>query len=1618
MNKPEAPAEEIPYRLEALVRERMDDPMRDAAARFVRHYFARVPDDALRERTLPDLYGAALAHWTFIRRRLPGSVLLRAYNPVLEAHGWESKHTVVEIAIEDMPFLVDTVRMEVNRQGLQVLEVIHPIYRLERDAAGDIREVFDRAQQGDGKPEAVIHLELVRQTDSTMLQRLEVGLRRVLSDLRRAVEDWKPMQAALAAVVRELEESPPPIEKGLLEEARAFLHWMADDHFTFLGYRVYDLLGKGGREALHIVSGSGLGILRQPHGEGSSRAFASLPPQFKRLARTPQLLLLTKANARATVHRPVNLDYVGVRRFDAEGRVIGEHRFLGLYGSRAYSCVPIEIPVVRQKIHCVMQRADLDPGGHSAKALQHILETYPRDELFQIQCDDLYEISMGILELGERQRPRLFLRQDVYGRFVVCLVYVPRERYETRARQRMQQVLREVFNPTEIEFTVNLTDAPMARVLFIVRTDPGALPAYDRRDLEARLAAAVLSWQDDLQTALHERSGEARGAELFQSYGDAFPAGYREDFPVRAAVRDIEEMEQLGEGDHLRMILYRRLEATGRRLRFKVFRRGRTLPLYQVLPILENMGVQVEEEHPYRVERTSGEALWVHDFGLACKFGDGPETMEIRDLFQEAFAQVWHGRMENDGFNALILRARLNWRSISLLRCVAKYLRQSTLTFSQAYMEEAVVANPEVARLLLELFDVRFNPVRPSHAQQRASRLLAQLGEQLDAVRSLDHDRILRSFLSVCQACLRTNFFQSGPSDNPRDVIAIKLDSSRISDLPEPRPLYEIFVYSPCVEGIHLRGGKVARGGLRWSDRREDYRTEILGLMKAQMVKNAVIVPVGAKGGFVVKRAPEDGSRQAMRRVGIECYRLFIAGLLDLTDNLSGEHSRPPVDVVRYDGDDPYLVVAADKGTATFSDIANEVAQGYGFWLGDAFASGGRTGYDHKAIGITARGAWESVRQHFRAEGIDYGRQPFTVVGIGDMSGDVFGNGLLWSRQIKLIAAFDHRHVFIDPDPDPEVSFRERQRLFALSGSSWADYDPSAISEGGGVYSRQLKSVALSPRAQQVLAARAESLTPSDLIRAVLRAPVDLLWNGGIGTYVKASWERNADIGDRINDGLRVDASALRCKVVGEGGNLGLTQAARIEYARLGGRLDSDFIHNAGGVSCSDHEVNIKILLDRIVADGDLTLKQRNRLLAEMTEEVADLVLQDIYWQTAAISLEEVRAAELLPEHALFLRRLEQAGHLKRALEFLPDEEEIGERQAQGRGLSRPEIALVVSYAKHTFYEGLLASDLPEDLCMAPELERYFPTALRLRYRDAIHQHRLRREILCSTVANRFVNRLGSTFVFRLQEELGASAAAVARAGAVVWEVFGLRRLWSQAAGLDTAFPEALRLDILIAARHLASRTCRRLLQEHGERLPVKALIERYQASVGRLAEQLPELLDEQRLSALEQDAEMFEQAGAPAALALWVAGMSALSCGLDLVQISEASQVGVEDVARVYFGLGTDLDLDWLARQLAALPAPDRWHNSARSALEDDLSARHRALCTAILRGSMRGASAASRLEAWRHQHHAAVERYRRLLGELRATGQIDVAMLSVAVREVAFLAASTQPADDPADE
>ncbi|CAN5523370.1 NAD-glutamate dehydrogenase [soil metagenome] len=1583
------------------------------AGRFLRQYYAQVPADDLIERDVIDVYGAALAHWNLGRRRTLGVPRVRVYTPQFESDGWQSTHSVVEIINEDMPFLVDSVTNELNRHGLGIHLVVHPMIAVRRDPEGVLLEVLEPSQEGaeDSISESFIHVEVDRQTDHDFINELRNDIERVLGDVRAAVDDWRDMLERVRRVNLELDESPPPVDPDDVAEAKDFLQWIYDGNFTLLGYREYELLEHEGKEALKVTPGSGLGILRQDDPDAPP-SIVELPPEAQKRARQRKLFVLTKANSRATVHRPSYLDYVGVKRFDDAGEVMGEWRFLGLYTSTAYNTSPTQIPILRRKVRRVVERSGFPPASHSRKDLEAILESYPRDELFQASTDELSRIAMGILHLQERQRVRLFVRRDTYGRFFSCLVFIPRDRYNTAIRLRMQDLLTEAFEARGVEYTTRVSESVLARLHFIIRTEPEADPSYDVEEIEKRLVATVRSWSDDLRAALVEELGEERGIELFRTYGDAFPGSYRDDTVPRRAVFDIKHLETLEPDEDLGMGLYHLLEAPEGFLRFKLYRSGSPMTLSEILPLLEHMGARVIDQRPYEVSLPNGETRWIYDLGLACGDLGEFETDEVKAAFQETFARVWRNDIEDDGFNRLTLSAGLSWRDIAVLRALSKYLRQTGSRFSQAYMEDTLIGNPHIAGRLIDLFHARFAPATRLDAPEAVAGHVKELEETLDAVQSLDQDRILRSFLSLVLAMLRTNYYQSSDG-RPKTHLVFKLDPSKIEDLPLPRPKFEIFVYSPRVEGVHLRGGKVARGGIRWSDRREDFRTEILGLMKAQQVKNAIIVPVGAKGGFVVKRPPEDGDREALFEEVKNCYQNFIRALLDITDNLVDGKVVPPEDVVRYDDDDPYLVVAADKGTATFSDIANAISDDYGFWLGDAFASGGSVGYDHKKMGITARGAWESVKHHFRERGVDVQTTDFTVVGIGDMSGDVFGNGMLLSRHIKLVGAFDHRHIFIDPDPDPETSFQERERLFDLGRSSWADYDEALISAGGGVYPRTAKSISLSKEVQRALGIEVAKLTPHEVIKALLRAPAELLWNGGIGTYVKASSETHAEAGDKINDLVRVDASELRCHVVGEGGNLGFTQRARVEYALAGLRINTDSIDNSAGVDCSDHEVNIKILLNAVVAQGDMTTKQRNSLLAEMTDEVGRLVLRDNFQQTQALSNSVTQAVSMVDVHTRYIGHLEQRGKLDRFVEFLPDEEGVEERKSNGQGLTSPEFAILLAYSKNGLAKELLASDLPEDPHLGRELVRNFPEPLREPFSAEMERHRLRREIIATRVANAVVNTSGITFVFRLGEETGAAAPDVARAQTVAREIFDMGSLWSEIEGLDHQVEAATQTAMILEGRKLVERGTRWLLRHCSRPLDISATVERYKEGPAELTALLPEVLVGPDETARGEATRRFMQEGVPEELATRVAGLSALFSALDLVEVSSAVDEPVASTAAAYFLLGNRLQLHWLRDRILALPRDDRWQALARDALRNDLYGWHGTLTAEAVKSTKAEQDVEDRINAWfGHKGHAH-ERYRQMLDDIRAVGRFDLATLSVALREVRNLAeAGSSPA------
>ena len=1606
---------------------------------FANAFYRRMSEDEWAHHSAESWAALAVDMLEFVVQRKAGTPQVRLFNPTMETHGWESPHTVLQVVNDDMPFLVDSVTMALAEANISVHVLGHPVVPVTRDKAGKLVSI------GEGQAESLMHLEIDRQSTQSMAS-IQKKLATVLDDVRAIVADWSEMHGKMLDVADDLATRTLPIDDAGRKEGQEFLRWVADDHFTFLGYREYDVVAQGGEDVLRAVKDSGLGLLRGKDTH-KPRSLASLAATSMPNSGSIDALILTKTNARATVHRRGYMDYIGVLSFDGKGKPVREERFLGLYTSSAYTRRPWDIPLVRQRHEYVMRESDLADDGHSGKALRHILETLPRDELFQASGEELLTIATGILGLQERVRSKLFLRRDRFGRFFSGLVYIPRERFNTDVRLRIEAMLKRELQGETIDTTVLLSDSPLAQLHVLVRPKAGefgadGMPQVDNAAIAAELSEIVRDWREDLVGLLTERHGEEQGLAMAGTFGSALPPGYIEDVSVAVAAADVEHLAALEGPDDLRLSLYRSRPGPGG-LRFKFYRQRSDISLSDALPMMENMGLRVIAEHPYRLH-AGGEVVYIQDFEVETSSPDAA-VEAIGDNFTDAFSRTWRGEAENDGFNRLILAAGLTWRQVSMLRAYVKFLLQVGVPFSQSYVAETFARYPVLARLLVELFEARFDPRtgKESKAEiksgmerfQKQAELLSGSDEAmlsalapviaarggkreaqidatttalktlLDRVSSLDEDRILRSFMSVIEATLRTSYFQDGIGGADCGYVAYKFDSALVPDLPKPRPYREIFVYGPRVEGIHLRFGPVARGGLRWSDRREDFRTEVLGLVKAQMVKNTIIVPVGAKGGFIVKRPPAD--RAELQAEGVACYRMFINGLLDITDNLVDGKVVHPQDVVRHDGDDAYMVVAADKGTARFSDIANGISADHNFWMGDAFASGGSVGYDHKGMGITARGAWESVKRHFRALGVNTQKEDFTAAGIGDMSGDVFGNGMLLSRHIRLVAAFDHRDIFLDPDPVAATSFKERQRLFKLAGSSWQDYKSELISEGGGVFPRSAKSIPLTAQVKTVLGIdeSIDAMSPNELMSAILKAPVDLLWNGGIGTYIKASSESHADVGDRGNNGLRIDGRDVRCKVIGEGGNLGMTQLGRIEAAQAGAILNADFIDNSAGVGTSDREVNIKILLNEQVKLKKLTLPARNKLLAEMTEELAGLVLVDNYRQNQAISLMERMSAPRIGSKQHFIQTLETQGLLDRQIEYLPSDAEIAERKARGVGLTRPELAVLLSYSKLVLFQQLVDSDAPEDPYLSRELVRYFPKPLQAKYAKAMEGHRLKREIIATAITNSMVNRMGATFPLRMQEDTGRSPGEIAEAYTIAREALDARDLWAQIDALDGKVLESVQIDALQTIWELLRSVTRWLLSRPGPMPEITDGMARFGSGFKAVHAALPETMSQARRDAFNAQLADWKGKGVPSALANHLAALPVLEFACDIIEIANTHKVSALEAARAYFDLGTGLKLSWLHEQIDALPVDGRWQALARGALRDELAAQQRALVGQILAGGGKK-PAAAKVEAWLQRDDQGLRFTLSMLADLVNQKTLDYPTVSVAVRRMAQMA------------
>lgn len=1580
----------------------------------VQRMLRQLDGEEIQRRSVAELVSAARSLTGLAAQRSAAETQVEVLLPEPGAD-WEHSVTVVNICTADAPFLVDSVSAAVARHGLGMHLLLHPLVSVRRSEAGELLETGVTG----GTLESWIHLQLDRLATAQQAAELQAALQKVLADVHAAVADWRQMRRACLDIVTDLRTTPPTtVEQASVQPAVEFLNWLADDNFTFLGYREHVLEeGAEGELQLRALPETGLGILR-----GQTAAVSPLTPEAQRTARDPRLLTITKANSRATVHRDVYLDYIGVRTFDEAGNVTGERRFLGMFTSAAYNTSVLTLPIVAAKANAVVAMSGHTPTSHSGKDLLQVLEQYPRDELFQDTPEHLLAVATEVGRLRKRRRSRAFLRRDEFGRFVSALVYMPRDRHNTTVRLRIEKLLCEVFGTTRVDHTTRVGDSPLAQLHFVLRMPRGAaIPEVDEDALQAELEAVIRGWDETLQAELGEKYAPQEAAELLARYGQGFPEAYKEAVSPRDALRDIELMERLRGGAEFAVRLYSPETHGGEKRVFTLASR-QMHPLTEVLPVLTNLGVDVVDERPYRVTLSDGSVRYLSDFGLAAQTApDSPAFAAWQDAawggdFEDAFAAVWRGDAESDALNALVLHAGMPWEQVLILRAIAMYLRQIGSAFSVEYIEQALVANPQIARDLVALFVARFQPAAADAAGVAADAAvrepeLAAVRErilaELDGVSSLDHDRILRAFVGVIEAAVRTNYFQRTAAGARKPCLSLKLRCAAVPGIPKPVPMFEIWVYSPEVEGVHLRFGKVARGGLRWSDRREDFRTEVLGLVKAQMVKNAVIVPTGSKGGFFGKRLPDPAlGRAEWLEAGKAAYRTFIRGLLDLTDNRQGDQVVTPAGIVRWDEEDPYLVVAADKGTASFSDIANSISAEYGFWLDDAFASGGSEGYDHKGMGITARGAWESVKRHFRELGHDTQSEDFTVVGVGDMSGDVFGNGMLRSQHIRLVAAFDHRHVFVDPTPDAAASFAERQRLFELPGSSWDDYDRSLISAGGGVFPLSAKSIPVSPEMREALglAQGVTKLTPGELKRAVLLAPVDLLWNGGIGTYVKASSESNAEIGDRGNDAIRVNGNELRVRVVGEGGNLGVSQRGRIEAAVHGVRINTDAIDNSAGVGTSDREVNIKILLGQLERAGVLDRSARNELLRSMTDEVGVQVLRDNYEQNVLLGNSRENAVEMLPSHERLIEWLEGRDELDRELEFLPSQQEVAARIEEGRGLTRPEFAVLVAYAKLALKHDLALTALADDPWFQHTLAEYFPRELRERYGDHLAEHPLRTEIIVNSVVNSMVNRGGITFAYRAQDETGASAEQIARAYVVAREVFGLADFVAAVEATDNVVPTAVQTELYLSFRRLLDRATRWLVQ-HDPEADIASSLAKFAAPVAEFVPRLGELLQGEELARYAAEVERLQAAGVPAELAARGAGLVHSLPLLDVVALSAAAGRELAEVAELYFALSARVQFDEMLQTVTALPQSDRWGAMARAALRDDLYAVMVGITDVVLRTTAAG-SARERIVQWLAAGGATVQHaLDESIAAVRAEGGEPLATLSVALRRLRSL-------------
>ncbi|WP_417696365.1 NAD-glutamate dehydrogenase [Psychromonas sp.] len=1548
-----------------------------------------------------DLAGLTVSLWREVHVWKGQAAKVKVFNPDVEQDEWQSTHTIISILSRNIPFVIDTIKITLNKLNTKLHRIFYSEICSERTVSGKLKKLnTDDIKVNDLNTELLLYIEIDQTSSATERAKIQSSLEQALANVSLVVDDYLTIQSKVkSAIQKSKKESAVITEKDGFDEQQTYLSWMLDDHFTFLAcdeFKVKD-------DVISITEGSALGLFKHNKFMSDQEHFDCLHE-----LKNSSLLHFSKVSQRALVHRIAYPDVVYIKQFDKQGNLIGGIRLIGLYTSSVYSGSPLGIPVIRHKISNILAQSGLSLGSHYYKELSQILSTYAVEDLLLCDEETLLNNVIEVLHAQERKQLKLFLRTDGNKRFVTALLYVPRDLYNTEVRLKFVELLSRTMDIADSDFQTYLSESNLARLRLVIHLDKPYQGDLETNAIQLRMQQITKAWSEELQESLIENYGEETAVKLARKYASAFPTSYQDSFSSRVAVTDIARIESLFKSPERSMGLrfYRSIEANNSGLKLKLFHQDGALLLSDLIPILENLGLKVAQEYPFQVCPAGESTFWLYDFTLLYGDDAGFDPESYRHLFSDAFLAIWYAQTDNDPFNKLILGAGIAWRDIAMLRAYAKYLKQIRFGFSHYAIAKILLDHSGFVKQIVELFHARFNPEKQMSLEKQTA-MENNILEGLNEVSNLNEDRVLRKYVELIIATIRSNYFQQQDGQF-KEYISFKFDHKKISEIPLPRLSYEVFVYSPRFEGVHLRGGNVARGGLRWSDRGEDYRTEVLGLVKAQQVKNSVIVPVGAKGGFVAKHLNPSMDRDTFMQEGITCYKMFISALLDITDNLEAGNLLPPQQVVRYDNDDPYLVVAADKGTATFSDIANELATDRNFWLNDAFASGGSNGYDHKKMGITAKGAWISVQRHFRELGIDVQAQPISVIGIGDMAGDVFGNGMLCSKKIKLMAAFNHLHIFIDPNPSNlDACFEERQRLFDTPRTSWADYNTKLISAGGGIFERSAKSIAVSPEMAKAFDIKKAKVTPTELISLLLKAQVDLLWNGGIGTYVKSSKESHADVGDKANDILRVNGKELRCKVIGEGGNLGMTQSARIEFANHGGQCFTDAIDNAAGVNCSDLEVNIKILLDKLVSKGDLTVKQRNVWLQNMTDQVSDLVLHNNYRQAQSISLSFLQGHKSIESLRGLINSQEEKGKLNRSLEFIPSDEEITERKNAGLGLTRPVISVMISYAKNEMKEELAKARIAEDGYLAKEAEKVFPAELVKAYKAEIHEHSLLSELVATKVSNDLFNIMGASFAYRIMSSTGCSFLELAKAWVAARDIFDLPELLAEIESLDNKIASAVQAELINKLKRMVRHASRWIIRSHREQLDCASLIKKYRTSLQEVKANLPKLLSEQSLKQRQAELDKAEKEGVPAILAEKLCNTEQSYALLNIIDVASKLKLDPQLAASVYFYSEENLKLADISAQLNLLPVDSHWQLLAREAMRDDLEWQQKRITRAILL-MIEGKEFVKAYYDWLELHKNLATRWHKMTEALSAVSTPEFSMCQVALRELLDLSKS----------